>query len=559
VSTAPSATFTPDSVVDHVFPTLTEAHIERLAQHGRRRSVRQGEVLLEPGSPNPRSFVVVRGSVQIIRPSREGDAVLTTARRGQFTGEVNLLSGRRGLARIRAAEDGEVIELDREQIMGVLQTDTEVGEIVMRAFLLRRAQLVARGYGDVLLVGSTHCAGTLRVREFLVRNGHPFNWLDLDADPGVQALMDQFGIGPRDIPFLVCRGDVVLRNPTNAQIADCLGFNEAVDLEHLRDVIIVGAGPSGLGAAVYAASEGLDTLIIETSAPGGQAGASSRIENYLGFPNGIAGQELASRAYNQAQKFGAALVVAKRAMRLARERPPYAIEIDGGQRVGARAIIIATGAEYRKLALAGLTRFEGTGVYYGATFMEAQLCRGEDVIVVGGGNSAGQAAVFLAETARHVHLLVRSAGLADSMSRYLVRRIEAHPSITLRTQTELVELDGDVHLERVAWRHTPSGATEVQSIRHVFVMTGATPSTAWLDGCLVRDERGFIKTGADLSAEDLAAAGWPLARAPHTLEASRPGIFAVGDVRAGSMKRVASAVGEGAAAVALVHRAIHEY
>ncbi|HEX3868335.1 MAG TPA: FAD-dependent oxidoreductase, partial [Gemmatimonadaceae bacterium] len=432
------------------------------------------------------------------------------------------------------------------------------GEIVMRAFILRRVELISRGYGDAVLLGSTHCSGTLRIREFLTRNGHPFVTIDLDTDPSVQALLDEFGIGPRDVPVLIVRGETVLRNPTTQQIADALGFNESVDLGSLRDVVIIGAGPSGLGAAVYAASEGLDALVIETNAPGGQAGSSSRIENYLGFPNGITGQELAARAYTQAQKFGANMIVAKQAVKLTCERRPYAIEIDGGQRIAAKAIIVATGAQYRKPSLPRLGEFEGAGVYYGATFMEAQLCTGEDVVVVGGGNSAGQAAVFLAETASHVHMLVRSANLADSMSRYLIRRIEGNPSITLRTETELTELDGERHLEGVTWRHAPSAAVERKAIRHVFVMTGAEPSAGWLEDCLARDDKGFIKTGADLLPDDLAAAGWPLARAPHTLEASLPGVFAVGDVRSGSMKRVASAVGEGAAAVALVHRALRE-
>jgi thioredoxin reductase (NADPH) len=460
--------------------------------------------------------------------------------------------------RIRACEDSDVIELERDQLLRLLQTDSEVGEIVMRAFILRRIQLINRGFGDVVLAGSTHCAGTLRVKEFLTRNGHPFHSIDLDNDSGVQELLDHFGIGPDDIPFLICRGDVVLRNPTNEQIADCLGFNEAVDLDTMRDVVIIGAGPSGLGAAVYAASEGLNALVVEMSSPGGQAGSSSRIENYLGFPNGISGQDLAARAYGQAQKFGAGVVIAKHATRLVCERGAYAIEIDGGQRIPARTIIIAAGAQYRKPNLPRLGDFEGAGVYYGATFMEAQLCGGEDVVIVGGGNSAGQAAVFLAETARHVYVLVRSHGLAASMSRYLIRRIEAHPQITLLTETELVELDGDRHLERIAWRNTSSRDVTRCAIRHVFMMTGAAPSTAWLGECMALDDKGFIKTGADLSSDDLAAAGWSLERAPHTLETSLPGIFAVGDVRSGSMKRVASAVGEGAAAVSLVHRALRE-
>ena len=543
---------------DHVFPTLSGSHCDRVANYGSRRYVEAGEILLEPGTSDPGFFLVTRGSLEIVRETRDGETPIHVHHEGQFTGEANLLSGRRALVRIRVLEAGEVVELKRPQLLRLLQTDSEVGEIVMRALILRRAQLIGLGYGDAVLLGSKHCAGTLRIREFLTRNGHPFQSIDLDEDDGVQELLDTFGISPDDIPVLICRCELVLRNPTNAEIADCLGFNELVDLEQLRDVVIVGAGPSGMGAAVYAASEGLDVLVVEMNAPGGQAGSSSRIENYLGFPNGISGQELAARAWNQAQKFGAGLIVAKHATRLVCDRVPYAVEIDGNQRILARSIIIAAGAQYRKPALERLSEFEGAGVYYGATFMEAQLCKGEEVAIVGGGNSAGQAAVFLAGVAKHVHMFVRASGLAESMSRYLIRRIESNPDITLRNETALTSLDGDGHLEGIEWRHSPTGRTERRAIRHLFVMTGAQPSTDWLLGCLTCDEKGFVKTGADLTKEELDAAQWPLARAPHTLETSLPGIFAVGDVRAGSMKRVASAVGEGAAAVALVHRAIRE-
>ena len=548
----------PTEKVDRVFPTLAPAHVERIATYGLLRPVTGGEVLVEPGERHSRFFVVRRGSVEILRPAPDGELVIGVDHPGQFTGEGTLITGRPALARIRVREDGEVIELDRDQLLRLLQTDAEIGQILMRAFILRRAALIARGYGDVVVLGSRLCSGTLRVKEFLSRNGHPFQSIDLENDPAAQELLERLGIMPEESPVLLCRGEVVLRSPTNEQIADCLGFNVAVDLASVRDVVIVGAGPAGLGAAVYAASEGLDTLVIEMNAPGGQAGSSSRIENYLGFPNGVSGQDLAARAYGQAQKFGADVIVAKRALRLLCDRRPYVIEIDGAQRVAARTIVIASGAQYRRPNIARLSEFEGAGVYYGATFMEAQLCGGEEVVIIGGANSAGQAAVFLAETCRHVNVLVRSSGLAESMSRYLIRRIEATPTITLRTHTELVELDGGRHLERVAWRHKPSGEIEHRDIRHVFVMAGARPSTAWLDGCLACDDKGFIKTGTDLSADDLAAANWPLAQTPHTLEASLPGIFAVGDVRAGSMKRVASAVGEGAAAIALVHRALQE-
>ena len=544
--------------VDHVFPTLVESYVNRLRRYGHSRHTSAGEVLLEPGTADPRFFVVVAGSLEIMRETRDGETLIHVHLPGQFTGEANLLSGRRALVRIRAREQTEVIEIERPQLLRLLQTDAEIGEIITRALILRRAELIGRGYGDAVLVGSRYCAGTLRVREFLTRNGHPFQSIDLDTDDGVQELLDTFGIRPDDIPVLICRCEIVLRNPTNEEIADCLGFNELVDLDQLRDVVIVGAGPSGMAAAVYAASEGLDALVVEMNAPGGQAGSSSRIENYLGFPNGISGQELSARAWNQAQKFGAGIVVAKHATRLLCEKRPYAVEIDGEQRVSAHTIIIAAGAQYRKPALPRLGEFEGAGVYYGATFMEAQLCKDEEVAIVGGGNSAGQAAVFLATVAKHVHVFVRGRGLADTMSRYLVRRVEDNEAITLRTETELTELDGDRHLEGITWRHAATGHVERRAIRHVFIMTGAAPSTGWLEQCLVCDEKGFIKTGADLTSEDLHAAEWPLARAPHTLETSLPGIYAVGDVRSGSMKRVASAVGEGAAAVALVHRALRE-
>jgi thioredoxin reductase (NADPH) len=541
-----------------MFPTLTPEVIERVAAHGRARPVQTGEVLIEAGDNVVPFLVVTAGRVEVVRPSGDTETLVAAHGPGQFTGEVNMLSGRRALFRARATEPGEVVELDREEMLSLVQNDAEIGEILMRAFIFRRVELIAHGIGDVVLIGSNHCSGTLRVREFLTRNGHPYSYLDLDRDSGVQELLDQFHVGVEDVPILICRGEVVLRNPTDQQIAECLGFNDAIDQSHVRDLIVVGAGPAGLAAAVYGASEGLDVLVIESSFPGGQAGSSSRIENYLGFPTGISGQELTARAYTQAQKFGAQLMVAKGATRLSCARQPYALEVEGGPRISARTIVLATGAQYRKLSLPDLSRFEGSGMYYGATFMEAQLCAGEEVIVVGGGNSAGQAAVFLAQTAGHVHMLVRSEGLAETMSRYLIRRIETNPAITLRTRTEIVGLEGGNHLERVIWRNTQTGDLETRAIRHVFVMTGAAPSTGWLGDCVALDEKGFVKTGPDLSREDLDAAGWPLARAPYLLETSLPGVFAVGDVRGGSIKRVASAVGEGSISVSFVHRVLHE-
>ena len=544
--------------VDQVFPTLTPAQIARVAAHGQVRQVQPGEVLIEAGDQVVPFFVVTAGQVDIIQLYGTTETLIAVHRPGQFTGEVNMLSGRRTLVRARASTSGEVIQLDRDHLLALVQTDGELSEIFLRAFLLRRVELIAHGLGDVVLVGSSHSPGTLRVKEFLTRNGHPFASIDLDRDADVQELLDRFQVTVDDVPVVICRGVVVLRNPTNQQLADCLGFNEGIDQSQVRDLVIVGAGPSGLSAAVYGASEGLDVLVLETNSPGGQAGSSSKIENYLGFPMGISGQELAARAYTQAQKFGAQLLIAKRATQLACDRQPYAIEIDHGPRVLARSVIIATGAEYRRLSLDNLSQFEGTGVYYGATFVEAQWCAGEEVIVVGGGNSAGQAAVFLAQTARRVHILIRSGGLAESMSRYLIRRIEETPAIVLRPHTVITALEGGDHLERVRWQDNQAGTSETHDIRHVFAMTGAVPNTRWLDGCVALDAQGFIKTGPDLSPEDLAAARWPLARAPHLLETSLPGVFAVGDVRGGNIKRVASAVGEGSIAVAFVHRVLHE-
>lgn len=547
-----------NSPAGQTFPTLTPAQIARIAAHGSVRRVQRGEVLVEAGEQPVPFFVVTAGRLEIVRNPGPAETLVAVHAPGQFTGEVNMLSGRRSLFRARAAEPGEVIELDHASMLALVQTDPELGEIFMRAFIFRRLELIAHGLGDVVLIGSIHSPGTLRVREFLTRNGHPYSYIDLDRDPDIQTLLDQFHVVAADVPVLICRGELVLRNPTNEQIAVCLGFNDAIDPALIRDLVIIGAGPAGLAAAVYGASEGLDVLVLESSSPGGQAGSSSKIENYLGFPTGISGQELASRAYTQAQKFGAQLMIAKGARRLACARKPYAIEIDDGPRVPARAVIIATGAEYRQLSLPNLSQFEGAGLYHGATFMEAQLCAGEEVVVVGGGNSAGQAAVFLAQTARRVHVLVRSDGLAESMSRYLIRRIEDNPAIVLRARTEITALEGSDHLERVSWRDDQAGEIETHNIRHVFVMTGAMPSTSWLEGCVAVDAKGFIKTGPDLSKEDLAAARWPLARAPYLLETSLPGVFAVGDVRGGNIKRVASAVGEGSIAVAFVHQVLHE-
>jgi thioredoxin reductase (NADPH) len=545
------------SRIEKIFPKLTPAQINRIAASGRTHSIQSGEVLIEQGDKSVPFFVVITGEVEILRPFGAHETLLTVQGPGEFTGEVNMLSGRRSLVRARVTKPGKVIELDLQQMLGLIQTDAELSDILMRAFILRRVELIAAGVGDIVLVGSTYSADTLRIKEFLMRNGHPYSYLDLERDPDVQNLLESFQVSASQIPVLICRGQIALRNPSNQEITDCLGFNESIDQTHVRDLTIIGAGPSGLAAAVYGASEGLDVLMLETSSPGGQAGSSSRIENYLGFPTGISGQELASRAYIQAQKFGAHMLIAK-ATRLMCDHKPYVIELENGARISTRTVVIATGVQYRKPPLENMSRFGGAGVYYGATFVEAQLCGGEEVIVVGGGNSAGQAAVFLAQTAKHVHMLVRSAGLAATMSRYLILRIENSPTITLRPQTEIVALEGDNHLNSVYWRNSKTGQTEKREIRHIFIMTGADPNTRWLDGCLALDDKGFIKTGPDLLPDNLTDTRWSLNRQPYLLETSFPGVFAVGDVRGGSIKRVASAVGEGSIAISFIHKVLQE-
>ena len=551
---APAAAITD---VDQTFPRLTEEQVARIALRGRVRHVEHDDILSNSGSPAKHVFVARTASINIVMVGESSESVVREISSGEFTGEVSTLSGRPSVATLRVGRPGNIIEFDRDDLLSLVHTDADLSEIFIRAFLLRRAALVAGGGGDVTLIGSNRSADTIRIKEFLARNAHPYRAVDPDRDP-VTAILTRYQITREDLPVLVFRGTTILKNPSNAEVARCLGFNIAVERSRTRDVVILGAGPAGLAAAVYAASEGLDALVIESHAPGGQAGASSRIENYLGFPYGISGQELTSRAYTQARKFGADLIIAESATNLSSgPHGGYTIEIDNGSRITARTVIIATGVEYRKLPLQGMTRFEGAGVYYGASFIESQLTEGEEVIVVGGGNAAGQAALFLSASARSVRLLVRSKGLGQTMSRYLIHRLVENPAIALHPLTQLTAVHGDSHLESVEWRSL-DGESASRSIRHVFVMTGASPSAKWLEGNVCLDEQGFVRTGSDLTQADLAAAGWPLARLPQLLETSRPGVFAVGDVRAGSVKRVASAVGEGSIAVTLIHRALAE-
>jgi len=555
--TAPSVTPDPALRDAERFPTLEPAQIERMRAVGTERAFHAGEILVDQGLASTKLFVVLEGSIEIVHPEPGGEQLITVHEPGSFTGELDVVMGRRALVRARARTAGRVIELDRTALRSVLAADADLGETLMRAFILRRTGLIAQDAGDVVLLGSRHSPGTLRVKEFLIRNGHPHVTIDVDRDPAAQALLDQFGVGVSDVPVVVCRGTRVLRNPGNEELADCLGYAVELDQGQIRDVVVIGAGPAGLSAAVYAGSEGLDTLVLESVAPGGQAGTSSLIENYLGFPLGISGEALAARAFTQAEKFGTDIAIARTATRLVCDRRPYRIEF-GDQSVLARSIVLATGARYHKPALAALERFEGVGIYYCATAIEARLCSGDEVIVVGGANSAGQAAVFLAGVARKVHMLVRGPTLSTTMSRYLIRRIADTRNIELRVETEIVELDGDTALERVTWLDRRTGERTTQPIGHVFMMTGASPNTELVRGCVALDPRGFIKAGPDLTADDLAAAGWPLHRPPYLFETSIPGVFAVGDVRANSVKRVASAVGEGSICIQLVHKVIAE-
>jgi thioredoxin reductase (NADPH) len=557
------STWTTPSALDpktQAFPHLTKAQVDRLLPAGKIRKVTPGEILFEPNDVSVPFFVVLSGGMEIVQPDRDRERPVTTHGPLQFTGEMTMISGQRSLVRGRVTTEGEFLEISPEGLRFIVSSDPELSEIFLRAFILRRIALINAGFGNVVLLGSRHSADTLRLREFLGRNNHPYTYVDLDNDKTAQQMLDQFAVTVDDIPVVICNGRHPMRNPSTHQLAECLGLNVSIDTTQVRDVVIVGAGPSGLAAAVYAASEGLDALVIETESPGGQAGSSSKIENYLGFPMGVSGHELASRAMTQALKFGAKMMIARTVKELRCGTRPYGVVLDNGDVLEARSVIISTGAQYNKPPLANFKKFEGQGVYYGATFIEAQLCSDEEVIVVGGGNSAGQAAVYLSQSARKVYMLVRGPNLSDTMSRYLIQRITENPRIEMHCKTEITALDGDKELERVTWIDRAKGESTTRDIRHVFIMAGASPRTEWLRGCVALDDKGFILTGRDLDTVTgiVPPSTWPLDRRPQMLETSLPAVFAVGDVRAASVKRVASAVGEGAIAVSLVHRALAE-
>ena len=492
-------TETPESL-DAMFPVLTEEQISKLLPFGRVRQFSIRDIVFDQGEYNRGIFLVLDGSVEIDGVFQEREETLRVLTRGMFTGEVNMLSERRSLVRCRAKEHCSLLEIDRPTLRQIMQSDTTLGELFLRVFVMRRVYLTAHSVGDAILVGSVHSADTLRLKEFLSRNGHPYTYLDVEREPDVQTFLDHFAIAVNEVPVLICRGELVLRNPSNAEAARCFGLNAGIIEDSIYDLIVIGAGPSGLAAAVYAASEGLSVLAIESHSPGGQAGSSSKIENYLGFPLGVSGQDLASRAFIQAEKFGAQIAIARSAVALRNSQSPFRIELDDAGSVRGRALIVAAGAPYRKLDVPNLSQFEGVGVYYSATIVEAQLCRDQHVVVVGGGNSAGQAALFLASMAKHVYLLVRRSGLTDTMSRYLISRIDACKDITLLPSTEILALNGNGQLAQVCWQNLETGQTESHDIQHLFLMMGAQPNTPWLDGRLELDEKQFIKTGPDLGA-----------------------------------------------------------
>jgi len=536
------------------FPRLTGEQVERVAGFGTVEAPAKGTVLFERGDRSVDFFLVLEGYIEIYETDPTGEPVVMTVHaQHQFTGELDLFNERAILVGGRMGVDGRVVRLGRAQFRRMLAAEPDIANTIMRAFILRRAGFIEHGQAAVTVLGSRRSADTLRIQRFLSRNGYPFVALDPAVDEEAQVALRDAGVEADDGPVVLCRPGQVLVRPTNQTLGDCLGISEPLDATAVVDLAVVGGGPAGLAAAVYGASEGLDTLVLEGEAPGGQAGTSSRIENYLGFPTGISGQQLAARAQLQAQKFGARIAVPRRVARLRVDDRPYRLELDDGSAIRARSVVIATGARYRKLAdLDGFERFEGSGIHYAATAVEAALCEDEEVVVVGGGNSAGQAAVFLTRHAAHVHVLVRGAGLAAGMSDYLVGRIEAVPErITLHRHTKITALHGERHLEQVTWTDGRTGATQTRQVANVFLMLGAVPNTEWLDGAVELDDDGFVCAGVAAPGGVDGRPGPPL-----LMEASRPGIFAVGDVRGGSVKRVASAVGEGAIVVSAVHQAL---
>lgn len=527
------------------FPRLSEEQARRIAGYGSAETLAPGALAFARDQRSVDFFLVLEGAIEIFDLDAHGQInVVTTHGERQFTGEMDLFNDRRILVSARGVGETRVIRVRRPDFRRLIAGEADIGEIIMRAFILRRVAMIHHAHGGVQLVGPGHDGDTIRLQRFMTRNGYPHHLLDTEHDPDADGFLECFELKGEHLPVLILPGHESLRNPSNAELAAKLGITEMLDPETIHDVAVVGAGPAGLAAAVYAASEGLSTIVLESTAPGGQAGSSSKIENYLGFPTGISGQALAGRAQAQAQKFGARLAIAREVAGLDCSERPYRLTLDGGEIVKACAVVVATGARYRKLDLANYAKYEGSGIHYAATAMEAQLCGGQDVAVIGGGNSAGQAAVFLSRTVRHVHVVVRGEELAATMSDYLVQRIESSPQITVHRFTEVTALEGDDYLRQVTLTDRQTGHGQAYSISNLFVMIGAEPNTDWLGGCLALDAKGFITTGKDADGNALAS----------SFATTKPGIFAIGDVRSGSVKRVASGVGEGSVVVQAIHQ-----
>jgi thioredoxin reductase (NADPH) len=534
------------------YPSLTADQVERVSSFGVVQQLQRGTMLYEPGDRTADFFLVLDGFIEAYVSRGTTQQVVHEYAEQQFTGELNLFNDRAILVGGRMGGDGRVARLNRAQFRRLLCAEPDIANVVMRAFILRRERIILHGHTAVTIIAPRHSAKSLQLKRFLTRNRQPYLLADPEIESGAAAQLSELGFAIDDTPVVVCGDDRVLVCPTLRELGDGLGIAEPLDPQHVADVVVVGAGPAGLAAAVYSASEGLDTVVLEADAPGGQASTSSRIENYLGFPIGISGRDLAHRAQVQAQKFGARIIVPRAVVRLVTDSRPYVLELDDGTQVRAHTVVVATGARYRSLPLANITRFEGCGVHYAATAVESELCEGDDAAVVGGGNSAGQAAVFLSRFANHVHILVRGDGLASTMSDYLIRRIEAVPErITVHPHTEIRALNGERHLDTVTWRDRDTGQSQTRHIPNLFLMLGAAPNTEWLN-CVALDEKGFVRTGIS-AASDVPANSHALSQ---PLATSCPGIFAVGDVRSGSIKRVASAVGEGSIVVASVHQAL---
>jgi thioredoxin reductase (NADPH) len=540
---------------DHevAFPTLSDRDLAALSARGQAREVRAGEVLFEEGDRDLSFFVVLEGGIEIVEHSRGTPHIVTVHRPGGFTGDVDVLSGRAVLVTGRASEDGRLLQLSTADLRRAVDELPELGETIVKAFLMRRTLLLGEGFEGLKIIGSRFSPDAHRLRDFATRNAVPIRWIDLDADEQADALLRQFNIPASATPIVLGGDGEWVSNPSNADFARCMGLNAPLEADHVYDLVVVGAGPAGLAASVYAASEGLDVLTADALAAGGQAGTSARIENYLGFPAGISGAELTRNALLQAQKFGARITVPSTVRSLGLEGGDRIVTLADGDRLRTRCVLVASGVEYRKLDVPGFADFDGAGIYYAATEMEARLCQDEEIVVVGAGNSAGQAIVFLARYARRVHVVLRGEELGTSMSRYLVDRVQGLENVTIHRGAVVTGLEGNGRLNAVRIK-TREGEQQTFDTNSLYLFIGADPNTSWLHGCVDLDRKGFVLTGTSLPPTAGETERWRAAgRAPFLLETSLPGVFAAGDVRSGSAKRVASAVGEGAMAVSFVH------